>query len=78
MGDWRLVPVLANRMPAAGSYLRKPGETEWRAFKLDVLRIEDGGVAEVTTFDATLFGRFGLPERLTAEDVRALRDTEAS
>ena len=39
MGDWRLVPTRANRMPAAASYLRRRGETEWRAFKLDVLRV---------------------------------------
>jgi RNA polymerase sigma-70 factor (TIGR02960 family) len=64
MGEWRLVPTRANRMPAAASYLRRPGETEWRAFKLDILRCEDGGVAEITTFDATLFEQFGLPRVL--------------
>jgi len=61
MGEWRLVPTRANRMPAAASYLRKPGETEWRAFKLDVLRCEQDGIAEVTTFDASLFEQLGLP-----------------
>jgi len=61
MGEWRLVPTRANRMPAAASYLRKPGETEWRAFKLDILRCQDGAVAEVTTFGAALFEQFGLP-----------------
>jgi RNA polymerase sigma-70 factor (ECF subfamily) len=34
------------------------------AFKLDVLRIDDGKVAEVTTFNSTLFGEFGLPATL--------------
>src|SRR5215207_8633631 len=61
LGDWRLVPTRANRQPAAASYLRAPGETEYRAFKLDVLRVADGRIAEVTTFDATLFEAFGLP-----------------
>jgi len=61
LGDWRLVPVRANRQPAAASYLRRQGETEWRAFKFDILRCEGGGIAEVTTFDATLFEQFGLP-----------------
>ena len=42
-GDWRLLPTAANRMPAAGSYLRRPGDTLFRPFKLDVLRV-DGGV----------------------------------
>jgi RNA polymerase sigma-70 factor (TIGR02960 family) len=64
MGDWRLVPTRANRMPAAASYLRRPGETEWRAFKLDILRCQDGGIAEITTFDAALFEHFGLPVTL--------------
>jgi RNA polymerase sigma-70 factor (ECF subfamily) len=61
MGEWRLLPTRANRMPAAASYLRRRGETEWRAFKLDILRCHDGGIAEVTTFGAALFAQFGLP-----------------
>jgi hypothetical protein len=65
MGDWRLVPTRANRQPAAASYLRRPGETEWRAFKFDILRCEEGGIAEITTFDATLFEQFGLPPTLS-------------
>jgi RNA polymerase sigma-70 factor, ECF subfamily len=60
-GGWRLLPTRANRMPTAASYLRQPGDTEFRAFKLDVLRVEGGRIAEVTTFDATLFPAFGLP-----------------
>jgi RNA polymerase sigma-70 factor (TIGR02960 family) len=60
-GEWRLVPTRANRMPTAASYLRQPGDTEFRAFKLDVLRVEGGRIAEVTTFDSTLFPAFGLP-----------------
>ena len=60
-GDWRLVPTVANRLPAAASYLRGHGETEFRAFKLDVLRIVDGGIAEITTFGYALFPFFGLP-----------------
>ncbi|WP_084284339.1 RNA polymerase subunit sigma-70 [Solirubrobacter soli] len=63
-GDWRLVPTRANRMPTAASYLRRPGETEWRAFKFDILRCVDGGVAEITTFGPALFEQFGLPVTL--------------
>lgn len=59
--EWRLVPTLANRMPTAASYLRKPGDGEFRAFKFDVLRIQDGKIAEITTFGAELFPAFGLP-----------------
>lgn len=63
-GDWRLVPTQANRMPTAASYLRRPGDSAFRAFKLDVLRIEDGVIAEITTFGAGLFPAFGLPPTL--------------
>lgn len=63
-GDWRLVPTQANRMPTAASYLRRPGDSEFRAFKFDVLRIEDGFIAEITTFGAGLFPAFGLPPTL--------------
>ncbi len=66
-GDWRLVPVRANRMPAAASYLRAWDDTRFRAFKFDLLRVEDGAVAEITTFDSTLFGTFGLPAVLPDE-----------
>jgi RNA polymerase sigma-70 factor (TIGR02960 family) len=59
-GDWRLVPTMANRMPSAASYLRRPGDSEFRAFKFDVLRIADGAIVEITTFGAELFPRFGL------------------
>ena len=63
-GVWRLVPTRANRMPAAASYVWEEGDTEFRAFKLDVLRVRDGGIAEITTFDASLFEQLGLPPTL--------------
>lgn len=60
-GDWRLVPTSANRMPTAASYLRRTGDAEYRGFKLDVLRVERGAIAEITTFGAAMFPAFGLP-----------------
>jgi RNA polymerase sigma-70 factor (TIGR02960 family) len=63
-GDWRLLPTWANRQPTAASYLRARGDTEFRAFKLDVLRVEGGAIAEITTFDARLFPAFDLPPTL--------------
>jgi RNA polymerase sigma-70 factor (ECF subfamily) len=63
-GDWRLVPSAANRMPTAASYLRRYGDTKFRAFKFDVLRIEGGEIAEITTFGPQMFGLCGLPEIL--------------
>ena len=64
MGEWRLIPVGANRMPAAASYLRRPGDSQFRAFKIDVMRIEAGLIAEITTFGADLFPMFGLKPTL--------------
>jgi len=65
-GDWKLLPVAANRMPAAASYLRRADSDVYLPFKLDVLRTGDGLIAEITTFDASLFDRFGLPPSLPA------------
>ena len=53
-GEFRCVAVAVNRQPAAINYLRRTGETEFRALSLDVLRIEDGLIAEITTFDPAL------------------------
>ncbi len=63
-GDWRLVPTQANRMPTAASYLRRPGDSKFRAFKFDVLRIENGSIAEITTFGPAQFPAFGLAPTL--------------
>ncbi len=61
MGDWRLCPTAANRMPAAASYLRRPDDTMFRAFKLDVLRVFGDRIAEITTFGPQAFPALGLP-----------------
>jgi len=64
MGEWRLIPVGANRMPAAASYLRRPGDTQFRPFKLDVLRVEGERIAELTTFGPAPFPALLLPALL--------------
>jgi RNA polymerase sigma-70 factor (TIGR02960 family) len=61
MGEWRLVPTAANRMPAAASYLRQPDDAMFRAFKLDVLRISGDRIVEITTFGPQPFAALGLP-----------------
>ncbi|HET9522422.1 MAG TPA: RNA polymerase subunit sigma-70 [Candidatus Limnocylindrales bacterium] len=63
-GQWRLVRIGANRQPALASYLRAHGDTVFRAFKIDVVRVEDGLVAEITTFGPSLFPEFGLAPTL--------------
>ena len=61
-GDWRLLATAANRMPAAASYLRRPGDSLYRPMKLDVIRVEGGRIREVTTFGPAQFPILGLPE----------------
>jgi RNA polymerase sigma-70 factor (ECF subfamily) len=63
-GQWRLLATRANRMPATASYWREGGDGPFRPFKLDVYRVVDGRVAEVTTFGAGLFEAFRLPGSL--------------
>jgi len=60
-GDWLLVPTAVNRMPAAASYLRRPGESVFSAYKLDVLRVEADRIAEITTFGVSELVRLGVP-----------------
>jgi RNA polymerase sigma-70 factor (ECF subfamily) len=64
IGEWRLIATGANRMPTAASYLRAPGDSEFRAFKFDVIRVQNGKIAEITTFGAELFPAFDLPATL--------------
>src|SRR6202008_2199446 len=59
-----LCPGGANQMPAAASYLRRPGDSVFRAFKLDVMRVEGAVIAEITTFPADHFAAFGLQPTL--------------
>ena len=61
-----VIQLLPARQRAA-SYLRRPGSDVFLPFKLDVLRTGVGRIAEITTFDASLFDRFGLPPSLPAE-----------
>ena len=63
-GEWRLLPTRLNRMPAAASYHRAPGALEFTPFKIDVLRVRDGRIAEVTTFGTAVFAELGLPAAL--------------
>jgi RNA polymerase sigma-70 factor (ECF subfamily) len=64
-GSLRSVVVGVNTQPAVAHYLRRPGESEYRPLAFDVLRIEGGRVAEITSFvSPELFPAFGLPPRL--------------
>ncbi|WP_188188134.1 RNA polymerase subunit sigma-70 [Nonomuraea sp. SYSU D8015] len=62
--EWKALATYANRQPALANYGRRPGETSYIAVNVDVLRIEDGLIAEITTFGTELHAAFGLPETL--------------
>ena len=65
-GDWRLVATHANGQLAAANYVRAWGESEYRAFTMDVFNIEHSVLVEITTFGPDLFPAFGLPPTLPA------------
>jgi len=58
------VPTRANRQPAFGVYLRRPGDSVFRPFAIEVLRVQDGLVADIHAFlFPQLFPSFGLAPR---------------
>ena len=61
-GELRSVATGANLQPAAAYYLRAPGASDYRPLALDVLRVEGGRIAEISSFVfPELFPAFGLP-----------------
>ena len=60
-GHLRCVVTHANLQPAVANYVRRPGDSTWRAMALDVLRIEKGLITEIVTFVPDTFPLFGLP-----------------
>src|SRR5215203_3800481 len=63
-GSLRCLVTRANRQPAVANYVRKPGDEGYTPMALDVVRIVDGKVADIVTFDGSVFPWFGLPESL--------------
>ena len=67
-GRLRAVLTGANLQPAAAHYLQRPGASGYEPLALDVLRIEDGRVAEIGSFvSPELFPAFGLPPALRSQ-----------
>jgi RNA polymerase sigma-70 factor (ECF subfamily) len=64
----RLLPTVANGLPAFGQYRRDPETGGHQAWGLHVLQIVDGKVAELTVFldSEHVFPSFGLPLTLPA------------
>jgi RNA polymerase sigma-70 factor (ECF subfamily) len=64
-GELRGARTGANLQPAVGWYLRPPGGDSFEPLAFDVLRIEDGAIATITSFVLPdLFAELGLPARL--------------
>ena len=77
-GEHLFVAARANLQPAVAIYLRAPGEARYRPLALEVLRVEEGRVAEVVDWSRPdLFEAFGLPmsfppsHRLNEDEVNA-------
>jgi RNA polymerase sigma-70 factor (ECF subfamily) len=69
VGRFRILPTAANGQPAMAGYVRGLHDAEYRPFAIGVLRIEGDRIVETTAFhDTTLFGVFGLPTALPADD----------
>lgn len=64
IGDFKMVPTRCNNQLAAANYVRAPGEETYERLSIDVLRVEDGEIAEIVTFPDSVFDDFGLPERI--------------
>ncbi|WP_206505156.1 RNA polymerase subunit sigma-70 [Streptomyces chrestomyceticus] len=68
-GDWFAVPLAVNRQPAVANYVRRPGAPTYTAVNIDVLRVTDGLIAEITTFAPDLLPALGLASVLTPAEV---------
>jgi RNA polymerase sigma-70 factor (TIGR02960 family) len=65
--DWKCRVTTANGQPAVAMYLRRPGAKAYEAFTMDVLRIENGLIAEIITFDGEVFDWFRLPRQVKGD-----------
>jgi RNA polymerase sigma-70 factor (ECF subfamily) len=65
LGELLMVPVWMNHQPAAANYVRRAGDSAFHALAVDVLRVEDGLITDVLSFEHTetfpVFDLLGLP-----------------
>ncbi|MFJ7215418.1 RNA polymerase subunit sigma-70 [Amycolatopsis sp. NPDC098790] len=64
VGRFRMRPTRANRRPAVATWLRRPGEAEYRWFGVSLLTIEHGLITELAAFESVPAAAWGLPEIL--------------
>ena len=63
-GHMRCTLTRANRQPAVAGYVRRAGDDEYRLLAVDVLRVEEGAIAEIVTFSGSALAPFGLAPTL--------------
>lgn len=63
-GQIRTKVTSCNRHPAIANYVIKQGDTVARLFAVDVVRIENGMVAEIVAFSGSALDAFDLPDQL--------------
>ena len=61
---YRLIPTRANGQPAFGFYISDPGASVFHAIGLLVLTLARSHICEMTLFDRSVLGYFGLPRTL--------------
>ena len=70
-GRWKLLQTRASGQPAFGWYRRDEGLASLTAFAIQVVTIDAGLIADVTTFGfPSLFPLFGLPMMLSEKEAR--------
>jgi RNA polymerase sigma-70 factor (ECF subfamily) len=62
VGRFRMRPTRANRQPAVATWLRRPGEEDYRWFGVSLLTIEHGLITELAAFESVPAAAWGLPE----------------
>jgi RNA polymerase sigma-70 factor (ECF subfamily) len=63
-GSMRCVVTRANGQPAVAAYVRTPGDDAHEPLAIELLRVQDGLVTEIVTFDRAVFELFDLPATL--------------
>jgi RNA polymerase sigma-70 factor (TIGR02960 family) len=61
---FRCTVLRANRQPGVANYLRKPGAEAYELMSVDLLRIEDEVITDITTFYGPALEPFALPRTL--------------
>jgi len=65
-GSVRCMITHANGQPAVAGYVRKPGDAAYEPLAIDVLRVRNGLVTEIVTFDGAVFKHVDRPATLGA------------